>query len=1082
MSDTERPNLATQITQITDPLLRVAKAKGDAPALLVTTLLDNVLRDAGPRQADVLRRCAIPHWVDAGVIGVLRERPDGNDRVMDKLRDYSFVRPIGPDRYAYHDQVRQALLAEWRTTNPELLRAIHLQLYNYFDTLCRDGASPRVGDNAARNDQPRAMHAMGMWDLWRREALYHLLCADSDRGLTALQDEFDTLLRGHRLAEAEALLQMTDDVPMPGRALLLVRYLTARLAQGGLRLSAASQELEALRTENGLAGELAAQVDQTLAEVYAETGEWVRATALYRRSLAYWQGHERSEPDAARQRAARASANVMLLLGEAYFGLASNTGGWYVAATPPSPVMRWLVALWEWLLRVPFVVIAWFLRSTRWQLPKPHYCAQYQNWLLIRLYRTAQEWFGAASDLFESLHDAEGALQANQHLARISLVYGYTDDALAQFTALLDSPLARDPYQRSWLERFVAEALLEKNNAAAASPLLARGLTLFRAVGDLRREAAVLALQGRAAAQLGAADDALGSYRSSLERFRTLNYAVARELILYDLRVWSRRNVDNPALRQQISQLIAAEPVKRYLARFPRALLPLLQGASLLALPLALLLLAWSAPIPAVRVLAGDQPISMGVFFDPLRALGVGVVLLPLYLASYAFLAMTVISLLPISRIDREQPDYLVTSPDGIALYNRTGALAQHMGWATIRRKVSLNRCIWTRPLPLYSRTFLEDHSGTDLRIDGITGWYVSLVADVDDHLAQAAMPLEESDLGYALLRSKSGLSCVLSALCMLIYAGAENGYPWLSSLRLLPPIIYTLFGMVTLSGVLFLVPLGYWLAYRPLKLQRTLNLSSSWPWVVIIVGAMPLLAFTLSALAQVLVSLLEVQPSNTLLSLLNNATLLPMLTYSTTVWGVYMIAAGVSALLFVGRHRLRRAVVASMVILSVASLLPFLVPLFFDQWSSVATRRAALVSDSDASMNAIHAAADAAYSASVRAYILNPDPINIINQGSAQFYAQRYDEALQLYSRAIDVASPNSPEQALAYFNRSQAQLKRDDSLNAQADLDQAKRICNQPALQHNLVCDRIRAQSESTNRVFSLPATPDPTPTPAS
>jgi len=76
MSDQDRPNLASHVTQITDPLLQMAKAKGDTAPMVIASLLEGVLREAGPRQTDVLRRSAIPHWVDVGVMAVLRERQE----------------------------------------------------------------------------------------------------------------------------------------------------------------------------------------------------------------------------------------------------------------------------------------------------------------------------------------------------------------------------------------------------------------------------------------------------------------------------------------------------------------------------------------------------------------------------------------------------------------------------------------------------------------------------------------------------------------------------------------------------------------------------------------------------------------------------------------------------------------------------------------------------------------------------------------------------------------------------------------------------------------------------------------------
>ena len=95
--------LNKEITSITDPLLKMVDTSPDA---LIVASLQRVLDEAGPRQAEVLRRCAIPHWFDLGVLAMLRERDDGNERVLELLRGYSFVRQLGDQRYAYHDAVR----------------------------------------------------------------------------------------------------------------------------------------------------------------------------------------------------------------------------------------------------------------------------------------------------------------------------------------------------------------------------------------------------------------------------------------------------------------------------------------------------------------------------------------------------------------------------------------------------------------------------------------------------------------------------------------------------------------------------------------------------------------------------------------------------------------------------------------------------------------------------------------------------------------------------------------------------------------------------------------------------------------
>src|SRR5437868_5260559 len=102
MSDLKRA-----ITSITDPLLRLDASA--APDDLIIASLQRVLAEAGPRQADVLRACAIPRWFDVEVLAVLRGRSDGNERVLELLRGYSFVRDLGAGRYAYQDVVRKAL-------------------------------------------------------------------------------------------------------------------------------------------------------------------------------------------------------------------------------------------------------------------------------------------------------------------------------------------------------------------------------------------------------------------------------------------------------------------------------------------------------------------------------------------------------------------------------------------------------------------------------------------------------------------------------------------------------------------------------------------------------------------------------------------------------------------------------------------------------------------------------------------------------------------------------------------------------------------------------------------------------------
>ncbi|HMQ33873.1 MAG TPA: hypothetical protein PKD53_24280, partial [Chloroflexaceae bacterium] len=848
--------IAATVSAIASRLAQAGRSKsGDE---LVALTIDQMLRSVSERQAEVLRRCAIPRWIDAGVLRVLRESEEGNERVLERLRAYSFVRELGDGRLALHDEVRRALSDEWQRERPDEARTIHRRLYSYFSTRTTPPGStsramPLMPESTALSVVPMTTQA----DLLRREALYHLLHVDQDRGLEQLRRTFASLEEAHRLAEAELLIQTAGEAPLGPRERRWVQFLRARALKAALRLADAAAQLDALRARGDLDPELAAEVGRTLGAVYSETGQWARATELYRQSLAYF----------ARTNNSPAVAETMLLLGEAYQGLGVSTGSWYAPSRPANPVLRAAHALWIWLLGLPFQIVILLTRSKGPLLPLPRHCARYQNWLLIRLYNTARAWYTDAREAFRRLDDPSGLLRAEQRLADILLLYGYHEEARAAIEALMARPEARDPYRRAWLQRSLAECLLTAGDHTTARGLLAEAAAVFRELGDLRREASALTLQGKAAAAAGDVDGALRDYEAGLARFRALRYEAARERILHELRAWQRQRELDQATRERLSDLVAAEPEKRYVGRFIRSYQGLLQITTILALPLALLLMAIVSPTTIVS-LTQQGTLSLGVFYNPWRVLGVVATLTPIYMAVYAALAMTVIYWLPITRIEREQPDLIVTRPETIARYDSRGNLALELPWTSVRRWLALDRCLWERPLSLYSRSYLEDEAGRDLAVDGITGWYTELQADIGRRLAAAGNPVPRRNLGYSILKSGAGLSAALGAALLVAVTWSNNG--WLDLGGLFPPPIAAAIWFLALSGALMLAPLAYWIANRPLKLQRALLLNERWPLFVAAIGALAVGHY-----------------------LLLGGRLIPVeaLNYSMFVWGAYVLA-----------------------------------------------------------------------------------------------------------------------------------------------------------------------------------------------
>ncbi|NJM08020.1 tetratricopeptide repeat protein [Candidatus Gracilibacteria bacterium] len=697
--------------------------------------------------------------------------------------------------------MRAALLDEWQRDRPDELHALHLKLHEYFSRRTTPPGSARraqttlIGATMLVNVMPGNPQA----DLLRREALYHLLCADTQRGLRDLRSAWDEVEESYRLADAEVLLQVAAEAPPAAQLQAWLMYMRGRASQLALNLTNADEQFSTLLSQRDLDPELAARTSRALGEVRAETGQWADATDRHRYSLDYYQ----------RTGDTRAAADTMMLLGEAYQGLGVSTGSWHLPPQYRNPLFAFVSTIWNWTLALPFVLIGLVLGRGNRALPLARYCARYQNWLLIRLYNTARGWYRQGLAAYETRKDERGILRAEQRLADILTLYGYPHEAITRIETLLALPVAADPYRRAWLERSLADAYLAAGDATRAQELLERASSVFNELGDVRRAASLLDLQGRAAIQAGDEKAALGSFAASLTRFRGLRYAAARERILHALRVWRRRPDIDPGVLARIDAMIRAEPEKRYVGRFIRSYTPLLQLASVLAIPLGLLLAAIFVPTLSINVLNGGV-FSVRTFYDPLRFFSVILTLVPFFLAAYGALALGVIFLLPTARIAREQPHVIVTTPEAITRYNQRGEQAITMTWRDIRRWLSLDRCIWDEPMPLYSRSFLEDTDGRDLEIDGITGWYTDLKDDIAQRLASSGNRVSLGDLGYHLLKSTGGVSVSLGIVLLLLFTWTING--WLPFPYLLPPpiLLCCTCGPSAVSGFYCLWPIGW--------------------------------------------------------------------------------------------------------------------------------------------------------------------------------------------------------------------------------------------------------------------------------
>jgi hypothetical protein len=953
---------------------------------LIVTTFRHLLAEAGPRQAEVMRACAVPRWFDLEVLELLRGRADGNERVLELLRGYSFVRPLGTGRLAYSEEVRAALLDEWRVERPAELRALHERLAAHFAGRAAPSADPPRPPEAAIAIQPG-----GDWALWQREAIYHQLMLDGRTGMDRLRAAFDQAESESRLADCEALLQITLETPVDAHDQLWLRYLRARLDRLVLRLPAASEQLGAILATPDLDPALAAGARRTLGEVLAETGQWAAATALYRQSLAYFeQAGDRLK-----------AAELMLLLGLAYEGLGDDTGGWNVPAISRNPLGHALGLLWSWFQALVFAPIIFVLRLAAVAMPRARYIGPYQNWPLIWLYRTANGWYRRSLAAFRQLGETSGAARAELQLAEIERLFGYPDRALARLDQLRAAPIAISPYARAAIDGHRAAALIDQGQIDVALALLAPALVLFRDLGDPRGEAAVLAQQGRAAAQAGQVNVALASYRSSLARFRALSYTEAREQALYDLRAW-RRQVGPGETSRQIGAILAEEPEKRYVARFPSSKIALLQILSLAALPLALLLAAITSPTLVLERLAGSQPVLAQIYYDPLLGFGSLLILAALYALAYTLVALIVIFFVPLNNLEREQPDYVITGPTEILHYDRTGALAQRLRWDAIHGWLRYDQLLWRRPLPLFSGTLLTAAGQPDMRIEAITGWYTSLQEDIGQHLEMAGSSTRSEQRGMRILRSPSGLLLMAGgALLLLFIIGQNKRAEWLYTL---PPSIYAALALLAFSGALMLIPIAQWMATRPLAWTRQCTLGIRWPLVVGTVGLAAVLLFVVGG---------------------GEALPVPALNIGLLIWGAYLLADALATLLPHSLRAARLPLIVAALLIAGALAAPQTAAQYYKQLG-----RAYLYNQN--------------YSAAARAYAQSLEWLPVSqhraaadswnNLGISLYQERRYAEAAKAYERAAEqlLQTSASPERdryiAALQFNISWASRQAGD------------------------------------------------------
>ena len=255
-------------------------------------ILDELMDRADSDVAEAIRFCAIPHWFNEEILAWLRDEgrePSQRTReILAALTELTFIGPYHDRGYAYHENVRDLLLHRWRQENAERFQELSGVAADYYaDKLgvgkswlgrMADKVRKALGREKAPTEEQRAE--------WQREAMYHLLTADEERGFDLFDSTFDRARQFYQLSTCDLLLSLAkeQESDMSPDNQLWLRFRKGQVAYASALWDEALEIWEALEGED-LPEDLEGWLANDLGVLYQAKGEWDKAIDYYQRSL-----------------------------------------------------------------------------------------------------------------------------------------------------------------------------------------------------------------------------------------------------------------------------------------------------------------------------------------------------------------------------------------------------------------------------------------------------------------------------------------------------------------------------------------------------------------------------------------------------------------------------------------------------------------------------------------------------------------------------------------------------------------------------------------------------------------------------
>ena len=252
------------MSPIAEDLARLIGNAAEAAPATVEALLQGLEEE----DSTLLRRCAIPHQFNPGIVRSLADGDLSEAQAAQKLERLSRLAVVSPGShgFALHDRARGYLFRLWLTGEKiDEFRRISRRLVEHF-------SAPNESADAERSGRRR---------------MFHLIGCDQDRGF----EEFERLCRLRRselrLSECESLIRLVHeyDVVLTAGQGAVLDYHEAKLLADRADWSAAAAKLHRIVNDESLSADLRVKAMNRLGMLEDECRHWHSAISWFCQAL-----------------------------------------------------------------------------------------------------------------------------------------------------------------------------------------------------------------------------------------------------------------------------------------------------------------------------------------------------------------------------------------------------------------------------------------------------------------------------------------------------------------------------------------------------------------------------------------------------------------------------------------------------------------------------------------------------------------------------------------------------------------------------------------------------------------------------